>query len=64
MSDLLTTVLVILAILLVADLVFAGGAMTMGGMGAMMGVAAHPLVAGVLIALIIGAIPPVAGGRI
>lgn len=63
MSDVLTTVLVILAVLLVADLVFAGGAMTVGGMGAMMGAVAHPLVAGTLIVLVIVALLLVGGGR-
>lgn len=63
MSDVLTTVLVILAVLLVADLVFAGGAMTVGGMGAMMGAVAHPLVAGTLIVLVIVVLLLVGGGR-
>jgi len=41
------------AILLVADLLLAGGAMTMTGMSAMATMVAHPLAAGALVVLII-----------
>lgn len=53
MPDLLLTLLLVAAILLVADLVLAGGAMTMTGMSAMGAAFAHPLAAGALIVLVI-----------
>ena len=53
MPDLILILLLVAAILLVADLVFAGGAMTMTGMSAMVGAFAHPLGAGALIVLVI-----------
>lgn len=53
MPDLLLTLLLVAAILLVADLLFAGGAMTMTGMSAMVGAVAHPLTAGALIVLVL-----------
>jgi hypothetical protein len=53
MPDLLVTLLAAAAILLVADLLFAGGAMTMTGMSAMAGAVAHPLAAGALVVLVI-----------
>ena len=52
MPDVLLTLLLVAAILLVADLFLAGGAMTMTGMSAMAGVVAHPLMAGALIVII------------
>ena len=45
--------LLVVAILLVADLLLAGGAMTMTGMSAMAGVVAHPLAAGAFVVLVI-----------
>ena len=63
MPDLLLTLLVVTAILLVADLLLAGGAMTMTGMSAMAGVVAHPLAAGALVALVI-LLFLVLGGRV
>ncbi len=51
--DLLTTLLVVAAILVIADLLIAGGAMTMTGMSAVAGAFAHPLSAGALVALFI-----------
>ena len=45
MPDVLLRLLLIAAILLVADLVLGGGAMTMTGMSAMAGAFAHPLAA-------------------
>lgn len=56
MPDLLVTVLIVVVILLVADLLFAGGAMAMTGMGAMMGAVSHPLVAGALVLLVVALI--------
>ena len=62
MPDLLFVVLLVAAILLVADLLLAGGAMTMTGMSAMVGVVAHPLAAGAIVALIV-ALVIVLGGQ-
>lgn len=56
MPDLLLTVLVVVTILLVADLLFAGGAMAMTGMGAVRGAVSHPLVAGALVLLVVALI--------
>jgi hypothetical protein len=53
MPDLLLTLLLGAAILLVADLLLAGGAMTMTAMSAMAGAVAHPLAAGALVVLVI-----------
>ncbi len=53
MPDSVPTLLLVGAILLVADLVLAGGAITMTGMSAMVGTVAHPLAAGALIVLVI-----------
>ena len=53
MPDLLVTFLVVAAILLLADLLLAGGAMTMMGVSATMGVVTHPLVAGALVILVV-----------
>ncbi len=53
MPDLLTSLVVVAVIFLLADLLLVGGTMTMTGMSAMVGVIAHPLAAGALIALVI-----------
>lgn len=53
MPDFLSTVLIIAVVVLVADLVLAGGSMTMTGMSGVVGVMAHPLVAGALVAIVI-----------
>ena len=53
MPDPLLTVLLIAAVLLLADLLLAGGAMTMTGMSMVVGTVAHPLAAGVLAVLIV-----------
>ena len=53
MPDLLLSLLVVVAILLVADLLLAGGAMTMTGIGAMAGAVAHPLAFGALVVLVL-----------
>lgn len=53
MPDLLVILLLVAAILVLADLLLAGGAMTMAGMSAMTGAVAHPLTAGALIVLVI-----------
>ena len=53
MPDLLLTLLLAAAILLIADLLIAGGAMTMTGMSAMAGAVAHPLAAGALVVLVV-----------
>jgi uncharacterized SAM-binding protein YcdF (DUF218 family) len=52
MPDLLLTLLLGAAILPVADLPFAGGAMTMARMSAKAGAAAHPLAAAALVLLV------------
>ena len=54
MPDLLLILRLGAAILLGADLLLAGGAMTMTGMSTMATAVAHPLAAGALVALIIG----------
>lgn len=53
MPDLVPTLLLVGAILLVADVVLAGGAMTMTGMAGMASAVAHPLAAGALVVLLI-----------
>jgi hypothetical protein len=53
MPDLLLALLLGTAILLVADLLLAGGAMTMTGMSAMGSAVAHPLAAGALVLLVV-----------
>lgn len=53
MPDLILILLVVAAILLVADLVVAEGAMTMAGMSAVTSVVAHPLTAGPSVVLVI-----------
>ncbi len=53
MPDTVVTLLLLAAILFVADVLLAGGAMTMTGMSAMAGTVAHPLVAGALVLLIV-----------
>ncbi len=45
--------LLIAAILVLADLLFAGAAMTMTGMSAMAGAVAHPLVGGAVLVIIV-----------
>lgn len=62
MPDFLLTLLLAAAILIVADLLLAGGAMTMTGMSAVAGAVAHPLAAGALIVLVI-ALFVVLGGQ-
>lgn len=56
MPDLLVTLLMIAAIQLVADLLLAGGAMTMAGVAGMMGVFAHPLTAAAFVVLVVALI--------
>ena len=62
MPDLLLPLLLAAAILLVADLLLAGGAMTMAGMSAMTTAVAHPFAAGALVVLIV-ALVLVLGGQ-
>ncbi len=62
MPDLVSTLLILAVILLLADLVLAGGAMVMTGMSGMVGAFAHPLAAGALIAAVI-VVAIIAGGR-
>jgi hypothetical protein len=62
MPDLLLTLLLGAAILVVADLLLAGGAMTMTGMSGMAGAVAHPLAAAALVVLVI-ALLLVLGGQ-
>jgi hypothetical protein len=52
-NDVFVTLLLVVAALLVADLLLAGGSMTMMGLGAAAGVAAHPLGAIALIVLMV-----------
>lgn len=63
MSDPLLTLLLIAAILLVADLLLAGGAMTMTGMSAVAGAVAHPLAAGALVVLVVVLVLTFGGAR-
>ena len=51
MPDVLLTLLIIAAILVLADLLLVDGAMTMTGMSAMGGAVAHPLAPGALVVL-------------
>jgi hypothetical protein len=53
MPDLLVTLLTIAAILLVADVLLAGGAMTMMGVGGVIGIFSHPLTAAALVVLVV-----------
>lgn len=53
MPDLLVTLLTIAAILLVADVLLAGGAMTMTGVGGVIGIFSHPLTAAALVVLVV-----------
>lgn len=62
MPDVLTILLLVVAILLLADVLLAGGAMTMTGMSAMTTALAHPLAAGALVILVI-VLALVAGGQ-
>jgi hypothetical protein len=62
MAEPLVIVLIVAAILLVTDFVFAGGAMTMTGMSAMVGLAAHPLGAAALVILIAALAVMILGG--
>lgn len=62
MPDLLLILLLVAAILVLADLLLAGGAMTMTGTSAMVGAFAHPLSAGAVVVLII-ALALVLGGQ-
>lgn len=52
MPDLVVTLLVIIAVLLLADLLLAGGAMTMTGMSGFMGLVAHPIATVTLLLLV------------
>ena len=61
--DLLVTLLVVAAILVLADVLFAGGAMTMTGMSTMAGAVAHPLTAGALVALVVVLVLLLGGAR-
>ena len=63
MPDPLLTLLLIAAILVVADLLLAGGAMTMTGMSAMAGAVAHPLAAGALVVLVVVLVLTFGGAR-
>ncbi len=62
MSDPMLTILAVVAILIAVDLLLAGGTMTMTGMSAVAGVAAHPLVGGAIVLLVIVAILVLRGG--
>lgn len=62
MVDPLLSLLAVAAILIAVDLLLAGGTMTMTGVSAVSGVAAHPLVGGVLVLVVIAAIFALAGG--
>lgn len=53
MPDLLLILPLVAAVLLVADLLLAGGAMTLAGMSATMTAVGHPLGAGALVVLAI-----------
>lgn len=62
MSDPLLPILAVAAILIAVDLLLAGGTMTMTGMSAVVGVAAHPLVGGAIVLLVVVAILVLSGG--
>ena len=53
MPDLIVTLLLIAAIVLLADMLLAGGAMTMMGATAAIGMVAHPIVAGALAVMVV-----------
>lgn len=63
MADPLLVLLIVAAVLVIADVLLTGGAMTMGTMTAMSGVVAHPLAAGALVILVI-ALALVFSGRV
>lgn len=63
MPDVLVMLLLVGAILLVADLLLAGGAMTMTGMTAMAGTITHPLAAAALVALVVVLVLTLGGVR-
>ena len=63
MTDPLTTLLLIAAIFVLADLLLAGGAMSMTGMSMVVGAFAHPLVAGALILVVAVVLLNSAGAR-
>jgi hypothetical protein len=56
MADPLATLLVVAAILVVLDVVLAGGAMTMAGVASVASVGVHPVVIGLIVVLVAGAI--------
>jgi hypothetical protein len=53
MPDSVLSLVIVAAILLVFDLLFMGGAVTMRGVSATMGAVAHPLAAGALVMLVV-----------
>ena len=61
MPDSVFTVLLVAAVLLVADVVLAGGAMTMSAVSAMTGAVAHPLAAGALVLLVVALVLTLGG---
>ena len=61
MPDPLLSLLLVAAILLFADLLLAGGAMTMTGMSAVAGAFAHPLAVGALVMVAVVLLLTVAG---
>jgi hypothetical protein len=63
MPDVLITLLLVAAILLILDLLLAGGAMTMTGVSAMAGAVAHPLAAGALVILVVIAVLLLGGAK-
>ena len=61
MPDSVFTVLLVAAVLLVADVVLAGGAMTMSALSAMTGAVAHPLAAGALVLFVVALVLTLGG---
>lgn len=62
MVDPLLSLLALAAILIAVDVLLAGGMMTMTGVSVVSGIAAHPLVGGAIVLLVIAAILALAGG--
>ena len=63
MPDTVLTLFLVAAVFLVADVLVAGGAMTMSAMSAMTGAVAHPLVAGALVLLVAALVLTLGGTR-
>lgn len=56
MADPLATLLAVTAILIVLDVLLAGGAMTMTGVASVASIGVHPVVTGLIVVLVAGVI--------